>query len=66
MRVNLVSSKGHDFHFQIPKWPVNLWEKLRRLAQANRRTIKQEALIAIEGHLQRNELLTEDELKKLH
>lgn len=44
---------SHPFHIHIP---ADLWDKLRRLARVvNRRTIKEEALIAIENHVKANE-----------
>lgn len=55
----------HPFHIHVPTDPVDLWEKLRRLAKANRRTLKEEALVAIENHLKQNSLLSEAEQKRL-
>lgn len=57
--------KTHPFHIHVPKEPVNLWEKLKRLASRNRRTYKQEAMVAVENHLAANGLLTDTERKKL-
>lgn len=57
--------KPHPFHVHVPTQPVDLWEKLRRLAARNRRTLKEEALLAIENHLQAAGMLTESEFKKL-
>jgi hypothetical protein len=55
----------HPFHIHVPTFPVDLWEKLRRLAKANRRTLKEEALVALESHLANNGLLSAEERKKL-
>lgn len=41
--------KPHRFHIEIPP---DLWKKFQKLAKANRRKLKEEALIAIEEHVQ--------------
>lgn len=57
--------KTHPFHIHVPREPVDLWDKLRRLASKERRTLKQEALLALENHLKQSGMLTESESKKL-
>ena len=59
-------SAPHPFHIHVPTKPIDLWDKLRRLAKTNRRTIKEEALVALENHLRSNAMLTEAEEKRLN
>ena len=54
--------KSHPFNLYIPTQPVDIWGKLKRLASLNKRTIKAEAMIAIERHLQNEGELTNAEI----
>ncbi len=54
--------KSHPFNIHIPIEPVDLWGKLRRVASLNKRTIKAEAMIAIERHLQSEGELSNSEI----
>jgi len=56
---------SHPFHIHVPTSPINLWDKLRRLASINRRPLKEEALIAIEAHLKQNGQLSQKEARQL-
>jgi len=58
--------KSHPFHILVPKEPVNLWEKLKRLASSKRRTIKQEVMLALESHLKANGSLSDSEIRKIN
>lgn len=60
-----MTPKTHPFHIHVPREPVDLWEKLRRLAAQNRRPIKEEALLAIENRLEAAGLLTSAEIDRL-
>lgn len=55
----------HPFHIHVPREPVDLWDKLKRLAAREQHLLKVEALNAIIAHLQSNGLLTEQEIKKI-
>jgi hypothetical protein len=55
----------HPFHIHVPREPVDLWDKLKRLAAREQHLLKVEALNAIVAHLKTNGLLTESEIKKL-
>ena len=44
----------HPFHILVPP---DIWEKLRKLAAQNRRTIKEEVLMAVEDRLRAHRLL---------
>lgn len=55
----------HPFHIHVPREPVDLWEKLRRLAAKNERKIKQEALVAIKNHLQTHGMLSDKEIERM-
>lgn len=57
---------NHPFHILIPRKPVDLWEKLRRLASSKRGTIKREVMLAIETHLKANGVLSDAEIKKIN
>lgn len=57
--------RPHPFHIHVPQAPVDLWDKLRKLAAQNRRLLKEEALLAIENHLKSAGLLTDEEIKKM-
>jgi len=47
----------HPFHILVPREPVDIWEKLKQLATRNRRTIKEEVLLAIEDRLKSHKIL---------
>ena len=49
---NYIMSTKHRFQMLLPK---ELWERLKALAQRNRRPIAQETIIAIERHLETEE-----------
>lgn len=55
----------HPFNLYVPTSPVDVWGKLKRLASLNHRTIKAEAMIAIERHLQAEGELSNAEIAKL-
>jgi mRNA-degrading endonuclease RelE of RelBE toxin-antitoxin system len=43
-----MTPKPHPFHIHIPD---KLWKEFQKLAEKNRRKLKEEALIAIENHV---------------
>lgn len=55
----------HPFHIHVPREPVDLWDKLKRLAAREQHLLKVETLNALITHLQAEGMLTPAEVKKL-
>jgi hypothetical protein len=57
--------KTHPFHIHVPRAPVDLWDKLRKLAAREQHLLKVEALNAIIGHLKAKKMLRDKEFAQI-